>query len=184
MGDDAVCAPPPPFTGSDEETGLVHAADEELEADDGVDDDDEEDEEGDVQQRHHGLHDGVEDDVETCGEKRRKEGLTRVRAPPKTMIFPPKNCDIPPPKTDLTGDAGDEAEGPEDAEGAQGFDVETPRFAAHVVGFAGFVGRLFQDDAEEPEGGGKILRKEGGWGVGGHLRVPLPLLQGQFLTPR
>ena len=56
-----------PLTGADEETGLVHAANEELEADDGVDDDDEEHQQGDVQQRHHGLHDGVEDDVEAWG---------------------------------------------------------------------------------------------------------------------
>lgn len=63
-----------PLTRADEETGLVHAADEELETDDGVDDDDEENQQGDVQQRHHGLHDGVEDDVETW---KRPGGVSR-----------------------------------------------------------------------------------------------------------
>lgn len=71
------------------------------------------------------------------------------------------------PKTNLTGDAGDEAEGPEDAEGAQGFDVEAPRFPAHVVGFAGFVGHLLQDDAEKPEGD---------FGEGGYLHMLRPPL--------
>lgn len=69
------------------------------------------------------------------------------------------------PKTNLTGDTGDEAEGPEDAEGAQGFDIEAPRFPAHVVGFAGFVGHLLQDDAEKPEGD---------FGEGGYLHMLPP----------
>lgn len=56
----------------------------------------------------------------------------------------------PPPQ--LTGNPGDEAEGPQDAEGAQSFDVEAARFAAHVVSLTGFVGHLLQDDAEKPEG--------------------------------
>ena len=44
----------------------MHASDEELQADDGVDDDDEEDQQGDVQQGHHGLHDGVQHNLQTC----------------------------------------------------------------------------------------------------------------------
>lgn len=45
---------------------LVHLPHEELQADDGINDDDEEHKEGDVQQRHHGLDDGVQDHLETC----------------------------------------------------------------------------------------------------------------------
>lgn len=45
--------------------GPVHAPDEQLQPDDGVDDDDEEDQQGDVEQRNHGLHDGVQHDLQT-----------------------------------------------------------------------------------------------------------------------
>lgn len=41
-------------------TGLVHLAHEELQADDGVDDDNEEDQQGDVEQRDHGFDYGVQ----------------------------------------------------------------------------------------------------------------------------
>lgn len=45
---------------------LVHPADEKLQANDGVDDDDKHDQHADVQERHHGLHDGVQHNLETC----------------------------------------------------------------------------------------------------------------------
>lgn len=48
---------------------LVHLPHEELQADDGINDDDEEHKEGNVQQRHHGLDDGVQDHLETCATK-------------------------------------------------------------------------------------------------------------------
>lgn len=48
------------ITGGGGVAGLVHPADEQLQTDDGVDDDDEHDQHADVQQGHHGLHDGVQ----------------------------------------------------------------------------------------------------------------------------
>jgi hypothetical protein len=42
------------------EAGAVHLAHEQLQADDGVDDDDEQDQQGDVEERNHGLDDGVQ----------------------------------------------------------------------------------------------------------------------------
>lgn len=45
--------------------GLVHPAKEELQPDDGVDDDDKADQHTDMQQGHHGLHDGVQHNLET-----------------------------------------------------------------------------------------------------------------------
>lgn len=65
----------------------------------------------------------------------------------------------PPPQ--LTGNPGDEAEGPQDTEGAQSFDVEAAWFAAHVVSLTGFVGHLLQDDAEKPEGDNEGGGREG-----------------------
>ena len=50
----------------------MHPADEELQADDVVDDDDEEHQQGDVEQRNHRLHDGVQDNLQawkTCGDE-------------------------------------------------------------------------------------------------------------------
>lgn len=44
-----------PRTGGVDPAGLVKAAGEEFETDDGVDDDDEYDEQSDVEQRHHGF---------------------------------------------------------------------------------------------------------------------------------
>lgn len=48
---------------------LVHLPHEEFQANDGINDDDEEHKEGNVQQRHHGLDDGVQDHLETCATK-------------------------------------------------------------------------------------------------------------------
>lgn len=45
--------------------GPVHASNEELQTDDGVDDDDKENQQGNVEQGNHGLHDGVEHDLQT-----------------------------------------------------------------------------------------------------------------------
>ena len=45
----------------------MHLALEELEADDGVDDHHEEHQQGDVEERQHGLEDGVEDHLQACG---------------------------------------------------------------------------------------------------------------------
>ncbi len=42
------------------DTGLVHLAHEELQADDGIDDDDEEDQQGNMEQRNHGFDYGVQ----------------------------------------------------------------------------------------------------------------------------
>lgn len=47
----------------------MHLAFEELQPNDGVDDDHEEDEQGDVEQGEHGLEDGVEDHLKTCGKQ-------------------------------------------------------------------------------------------------------------------
>lgn len=49
--------------------GLVHLPHEELQADDGIDDDDKQHEQGDVQQGDHGLDDGIQDHLETCGDR-------------------------------------------------------------------------------------------------------------------
>lgn len=122
----------------------MHAADEELEADDGVDDDDEEHEQRDVQQRHHRLHDGVEHDVKTWG-KHRGGGRRCRGVTPKPPKSPSRGGGV-----SLTGHAGDEAQRAQHAESAQGFDVEAARFAAHVVSVARFVRHLLQDDAEQP----------------------------------
>lgn len=46
--------------------GLVHFAYEELQPNDGINDDDEHDQQTDVEQRHHGLHDGVQHNLQTC----------------------------------------------------------------------------------------------------------------------
>lgn len=43
----------------------VHASNEELQTDDGVDDDDKENQQGNVEQGNHGLHDGVQHDLQT-----------------------------------------------------------------------------------------------------------------------
>lgn len=48
---------------------LVHLPHEEFQANDGINDDDEQHKEGNVQQRHHGLDDGVQDHLETCATK-------------------------------------------------------------------------------------------------------------------
>lgn len=53
--------------------GLVHPALEELLPDDGVDDDHEEDQQGNVEQGHHGLDDGVQDDLEACTKMKGEE---------------------------------------------------------------------------------------------------------------
>lgn len=45
--------------------GSVHASNEELQTDDGVDDDDKENQQGNVKQGNHGLHDGVQHDLQT-----------------------------------------------------------------------------------------------------------------------
>ena len=47
-------------TWADGVTRLVHPADEELQADDGVDDDDEHHQHTDVEKGDHGFHDGVQ----------------------------------------------------------------------------------------------------------------------------
>lgn len=47
----------------------MHLAFEELQPNDGVDDDHEEDEQGNVEQGEHGLEDGVEDHLKTCGKQ-------------------------------------------------------------------------------------------------------------------
>lgn len=46
--------------------GLMHLSHEELQANNSINDDDEEHKKGNVQQRHHGLDDGVQDHLETC----------------------------------------------------------------------------------------------------------------------
>lgn len=48
------------LTGAHQVAGGVHLADEEFKADDGVDDDDKQDQQGDVEERNHGLDDGVQ----------------------------------------------------------------------------------------------------------------------------
>lgn len=45
--------------------GLVHLPHEELQADDSIDDDDKQHEKGDMQQRDHGLDDGIQNHLET-----------------------------------------------------------------------------------------------------------------------
>ena len=44
----------------------MELAGEELQTNNGVDDDDEDDEQGDVKQRDHSPHDGVENHLKTC----------------------------------------------------------------------------------------------------------------------
>lgn len=51
----------------------MHPALEELLPDDGVDDDHEEDQQGNVEQGHHGLDDGVQDDLEACTKMKGEE---------------------------------------------------------------------------------------------------------------
>lgn len=53
---------------------------------------------------------------------------------------------------ELTGDARDQPQGPQDSEGSERFDIQTPRFPRHVVSrrlLAGFVSHRLQDDAEQ-----------------------------------
>lgn len=45
--------------------GVVQSAAVELQADDGEHEDSEEEQQADLQQRHHGLHDGLQDDLQT-----------------------------------------------------------------------------------------------------------------------
>lgn len=61
---------------------LVHLPHEEFQADDGINDDDEEHKEGNVQQRHHGLDDGVQDHLETCATK---SSIAATRPPPPRL---------------------------------------------------------------------------------------------------
>lgn len=51
----------------------MHPALEELLPDDGVDDDHEEHQQGDVKQGHHGLDDGVQDDLKACTKMKGEE---------------------------------------------------------------------------------------------------------------
>lgn len=53
------------ITGGGGVAGFVHPPDEQLQTDDGVDDDDEHDQHANVQQGHHGLHDGVQHNLQT-----------------------------------------------------------------------------------------------------------------------
>jgi len=64
----------------------VHLALEELEADDGVDDDHEEHQQGDVEERQHGLEDGIEDHLQACGVGRGAE-----TQPPSRFPGPPRD---------------------------------------------------------------------------------------------
>ena len=51
----------------------MHLALEELLPNYGIDDDHEEDQQGDVEQGHHGLDDGVQDDLKACTEEKGEE---------------------------------------------------------------------------------------------------------------
>lgn len=61
--------------------GLVHLPHEELQADNGINDDDEQHKQGDVQQRHHGLDDGVQDHLETCATEPSRVAATEPPPP-------------------------------------------------------------------------------------------------------
>lgn len=56
----------------------MHLSHEELQADDSINDDDEEHKEGNVQQRHHGLDNGVQDHLETCATKSIESSSSRT----------------------------------------------------------------------------------------------------------
>lgn len=64
----------------------MHLALEEFQPNDGVDDDHEEDQQSNVEQREHGLEDGVEDYLKAC--HRQQGGGKRVTAPPSLMPSP------------------------------------------------------------------------------------------------
>lgn len=55
----------------------MHLALEELLPHNGIDDDHEEDEQRDVQQRHHGFDNGVQDNLQTCT-REKGEGLSHM----------------------------------------------------------------------------------------------------------
>lgn len=53
---------------------------------------------------------------------------------------------------ELTGDARDQPQGPQDPEGSERFDIQTSRFPRHVMSrrlLARFVSHRLQDDAEQ-----------------------------------
>lgn len=53
---------------------------------------------------------------------------------------------------ELTGDARDQPQGPQDSEGSERFDIQTSRFPRHVMSrrlLARFVSHRLQDDAEQ-----------------------------------
>ena len=58
-------------------TRRVEDAAVELEADDGEDDDCEQDEQADLQQRSHGAQDGLEDDLQTCNDRKKRQSYER-----------------------------------------------------------------------------------------------------------
>jgi len=57
--------------GAVEPAGLVKAAGEQLQSDDGVNYDDENDEQRDVKQRHHSFENRVQNNLKTCSSQRR-----------------------------------------------------------------------------------------------------------------
>jgi len=77
--------------------GLVHLALEELLPHDGIDDDHEEDEQCNVEQRHHGFDNGVQDNLKTCT---REKGEGSQPHPKQLWVHPvflpaPLKCPTP-----------------------------------------------------------------------------------------
>lgn len=70
----------------------MHLALEELQPNDGVDDDHEEDQQSNVEQREHGLEDGVEDYLKAC---HRQQGGGKRVTPPQSYALPFINSGIP-----------------------------------------------------------------------------------------
>jgi hypothetical protein len=68
--------------------GLVERPGVELESDDGEDQDGEHDEKADLHQRRQGLENGLEDDLETCGQEEFASALNTVAATRAQYLVP------------------------------------------------------------------------------------------------
>lgn len=73
------------LTGVDPEARAVELSHVEVQADDGEHEDGEEEQESDLQQRNHGLHDGLQNHLQTWSRERRTRERRRKTGPSVTI---------------------------------------------------------------------------------------------------
>lgn len=104
---------------------LVHPADEELQADDGVDYDDKHDQHADVQQGDHGFHDGVQHNLQTW----QSRALSSQRGDQQETII----------NENHTWHSRNETQRSQHPERSEGFHVQTSRLPRSVMGLSRFM---------------------------------------------